>query len=405
MRWGRRSWETIQARARPRRRAGGLAASAVAALLAGCATLLAGCATPTSQLPDMPTADVAAELRRQQVAQIQKYYGELHRVDSVAFRVRTANVEFCRGWVSAQIGLYAATPRSLPRKYRSFSSEALNLSWARPTAISVVEDSPAAKAGIANGDQIIALNDELIPVTGTAGWMGGWLRQNGVTPVKVNIRHNDVARTVTVTPVMGCAIPIDYVTADTANAMTTDKKIVIYSGIVELAKTDAELAVLIGHELAHSNLGHLGKTRWNTFLGWAGGIAVDAGIMAGGLSTGGAFRRAFAKSGARAYSVGFEREADYVGSYYAARAGYDLTGAEDLWRAIGQVNPNSIQLATTHPITPVRVVQMEKVAIEIADKKRHHLPLMPDFKMLQAQRQASDDGNTPKTAEPANQHF
>ncbi|MBI1204605.1 MAG: M48 family metalloprotease [Rhodopseudomonas sp.] len=395
MRWGRRSGETIQTVAWQRHRAGAWIASAIA-------TLLAGCAAPTSQLPDLPTADVAAELRRQQVAQIQKYYGELHRVDSVAFRIRTANVEFCRGWVSAQIGLYAATPRSLPRKYRSFSSEALNLSWTRPTAISVVEGSPAAKAGIASGDQVIALNDELIPVTGTAGWMGGWLRQNGVTPVKINIRHNDVDRTVTVTPVMGCAIPIDYVTADTANAFTTDKKIVVYSGIVELAKTDAELAVLIGHELAHSNLGHLDKGRWNAMLGWASGLAVDAGILAGGMSTGGAFRRAFEKAGASAFSVGFEREADYVGAYYTARAGYDLTGTENLWRALGQTDPNSIQIAKTHPITPVRVVQIEKVAAEIADKKRHHLPLVPDLKVLQAQNQAAAESDSPRTA---SEHF
>lgn len=385
MRWGRRSFEKASdcrpGCAGPLAFVGPLALGGTLALVA----LLAGCAGPTSQLPDLPTAEVAAELRRQQIAQIQKYYGELHRVDSVAFRLRAANVEFCHGWVSAQIGLYAATPRSLPHKYQSFSSEALKLSWARPTAISVVDGSPAATAGIATGDQIIALNGELIPVTGTAGWMGGWLRQNGVAPVRVDTRRDGADRTVTVTPVMGCAIPIDYVTGDTVNAYTTDKKIVIYSSIVELAKTDAELAVLIGHEMAHSNLGHLKKTRWNSFLGWASGAAIDAGIMAGGLSSGGAFRRAFEKAGSRAYSVAFEREADYVGSYYAARAGYDLTGAEDFWRGIGQVNPNSIQLAKTHPITAVRVVQLEKVAAEIADKKRRHLPLVPDLKVVQAQ--------------------
>jgi hypothetical protein len=366
--------------------------------------LLAGCAGPGSQFPDLPTADVAAELRRQQVAQIHKYFGELHRVDSVAFRVRTANAEFCHGWVSAQIGLYAATPRSLPHKYRSFSSEALNLSWSRPTAISVVDDSPAAKAGIATGDQIIALNGELIPITDTAGWMGGWLRRNGVAPVQVNVRRENADRTVTVTPMMGCAIPIDYVTGDTANAFTTGKKIVIYSSIVELAKTDAELAVLIGHELAHSNLGHLKKTRWNAFLGWAGGVAVDAGIMAGGLSTGGAFRKAFEKAGGRAYSVGFEREADYVGAYYAARAGYDLAGTEDFWRALGQAAPNSIRLATTHPITPVRVVQMEKVAAEIADKERRHLPLVPDPKVIQAENAPAQTSNGTEI-ETGTEHF
>jgi len=33
-----------------------------------------------------------------------------------------------------------------------------------------------------------------------------------------------------------------------------------------------------------------------------------------------------------AFSVGFEREADYGGAYYAARAGYEVAGAEEFWR-------------------------------------------------------------------------
>ena len=352
----------------------------------------AGCAAPVSQLPALPKDAVAAETRQQQIAQLRKYYGELHRVDSVAFRIRTANAEFCNGWVSAQIGLYAATPRSLPRKYQSYTAEALNLTWTHPTAISVVDGSPAAQAGIVKGDQIIALNGELIPVSGTAGWMNRWLRRHRIKPVRLDTRRDGIDRTVMVTPVIGCAIPIQYVTGDTVNAFTTDDKIVIYSSIVALAHTDAELAVLIGHELAHSNLGHLDKERWNTWLGMAGGAAVDIGILAGGLSTGGAFTREFGKAGSRAFSVEFEREADYVGAYYAARAGYDVNGTEEFWRALGQSHPGSIRLATTHPVAPVRFVQMKQVAAEIADKKRRHLPLVPDLKLVQVKSEAPDTG-------------
>ncbi len=347
------------------------------------AVLGAGCAAPVSSLPPLPQGAVAAELRKQQVAQIRKYYGELHRVDTVAFRIRTANAADCNEWVSAQIGLHAATPRSLPRKYQSFSAEALNLTWARPTTISVVEGSPAAHAGIVIGDEITALNGELIPVSGTAGWIGAWLRRNGTKPVQANVRRDGIDRTVTIMPVMGCAIPIQYVATAEVDAHTNGDKIVINSGIVELARTDAQLAVLIGHELAHVNLGHLKKQFWNTVVGWAGGVLVDASFLTGGISTGGAFSKAFEKAGARAFSVGFEREADYAGAYYAARAGYDLTGAENFWYALGQAHPDSIRLATTHPTTPERFVQMQKVAAEIADKQRRHLPLVPELKTAQ----------------------
>ncbi|MGB9268610.1 MAG: M48 family metalloprotease [Pseudolabrys sp.] len=90
---------------------------------------------------------------------------------------------------------------------------------------------------------------------------------------------------------------------------------------------------MLGHELAHANLGHLDKQWLNQVLGWAGGAAIDAGLVLGGISTGGVFARQFARAGERAFSVNFEREADYVGAYYAARAGYELTGAEKFWRA------------------------------------------------------------------------
>lgn len=358
---------------------------ACGALLTG-VTLGAACA-PVSKLPALPADEVRAEQRFEQIAHLRKYYAELHRVDTVAFRIRTANRADCHGWESAQIGLHAATPQSLPSKYRSYSREALDLTWMRPTVISVVEGSPADKAGIVKGDEITSLNGELIPLTRTAGWMAGWLKHHGPNPLRANIRRDGVDRTVTITPAMGCAIPIDYITTDEANAFTDGKKIVIHSAIVELAKTDAQLAQVIGHELAHANLGHIDKQKLNTIAGWVGGTLIDVGFLTGGISTGGAFGKEFTKVGSRAFSVNFEREADYVGAYYTARAGYDLDGVEEVWRAFGLAKPESIRIASTHPIMPVRFVQMKKVAAEIADKRRRNVPLVPDLKVIEVRHE------------------
>ncbi|MDO8877346.1 MAG: M48 family metallopeptidase [Pseudolabrys sp.] len=359
--------------------------------------LLAAACAPASRLPALSQNDIEAETRLQQIAHIRKYYSELHRVDTIAFRIRTANRADCHGWESAQIGLHAATPQSLPSRYRSYSREALDLTWARPTVISVVEGSPAAGAGITIGDQIIALNGELIPVTGTAGWMAGWLKHHGAKPLQANLRRDGVDRTVTITPVMGCAIPIVYMADATIDAATDGDRIIIHSGMVMLAKSDAQLAHIIGHELAHANLGHLDKRLVNTVAGWVGGTLIDAGFLSGGISTGGAFRKEFAKAGARAFSVNFEREADYVGAYYAARAGYDMAGAEEFWRELGLAHPDSIRFARTHPITAVRFLQLKKVAAEIADKRGRNLPLMPELKSPyshEAPRQSfSNSGN------------
>jgi len=331
------------------------------------------------KLPDLPADAVEAEHRKQQIAEMREYYEQLARVDTVAFRLRVTNSQFCEN-VGAQAGMFVATVQSLPRKYRSYANEALNLSWVHPTVISVVPGSPAAYAGIKVGDQIAFLDDDPVPATSTAGFVAAYLRSRGEQPVRVALKRDGVEQAVMVKPVMACAIPIDYVPDDVANAFTTGDKIVISSAIVRAADTDAQLALVIGHEMAHANLGHIGKKGMNMVLGMVGGGAVDVGFALGGIYTNGTFARHIGEAGLMAYSVEFEREADYVGAYYAARAGYEIAGAEEFWRKMGLMHPDSIRFARTHPTTPTRFVQMREVAAEIADKKRRHLPLVPDLK-------------------------
>ncbi len=362
LRWGRRSF-------------------AIACLLLG-----AACAGPVSELPPLPADEVAAEQRRQQIAQMHDYYAQLARVDNVAFHIAAANREFCKT-VSPQIGIDAATAHNLPRKYQSYAGEALNISWTEPTALAVASGSPAALAGIKPGDRILTLGNEPVPAKHSVAWIGDWLKQHGAQPVQIMVRRDGVDTLRTVQPVMACAIPVRLVTTGTANAYTDYRKIVIQSGVLRLARNDADLAVIIGHELAHVTMGHYGKRLQNALAGELGGAVIDGGLLLGGIYSGRTFSKHFARAGAMAFSVEFEREADYVGAYYAARAGYDLAGSENIWRAMSLESPNSIQLARTHPGTPARFVQLRKAAAEIADKKRRHLPLVPEVKVIQADTQ------------------
>lgn len=79
-------------------------------------SLCAACAGPSANFPALPADDVAAERLRQEIAQMRDYYAQLHRLDTVAFRIRTANRADCKESVSGHIGLLAVTPQSLPRK-------------------------------------------------------------------------------------------------------------------------------------------------------------------------------------------------------------------------------------------------------------------------------------------------
>jgi hypothetical protein len=186
--------------------------------------------------------------------------------------------------------------------------------------ISIVPDGPAGKAGIIDKDELISFNGKPVPVTATLRWINTFLEDNGERPITVVLRRDDEDKTFTVTPETGCGIPVQLETNPDPNAFTDYTKIVIQTGILRLTRTESDLAVIVGHELAHSTMGHHGKKRINSLLGTVGGGVIDGGFLLGGISTGGAFSNYLHIAGLNAFSVGFELEADYVGAYYAARA-------------------------------------------------------------------------------------
>src|SRR5262245_14398096 len=186
---------------------------------------------------------------------------------------------------------------------------------------------------------------------------------------------------------MGCAVPVFLTANQGTNAITDGKRIAVYSGILRLAQTDAELAAVVAHELAHVTMRHIQKGEQNRVAGMLGGFigglamdlkaGVDAGLK-GQITTEAKHTREMMQG--KAFAMDFEREADYVGLYYVARAGYDIAGAERIWRALAQENPRQIFYAGMHPTTPERVVLLQKTAQEIAEKRRHNQPLDPEQK-------------------------
>lgn len=341
--------------------------------------LCAGCAGPNVKLPELPDKEIAAERRLEETAQVRDYFRALARLDAVAFRLRIANRPYCKK-VAPQLGIRAASAHGLPRRFREFAGAVLGTGGNHPTVLSVVENSPAALADIRRGDEILTLDNDVVPARHTARWIDDRLAARGQAPVTLVIRRDDGETQHTLHPLMGCATPIELAVDPLPNAFAEDERIVIQSGILRLTKTDAELAVIVGHELAHLTLGHLGKRRQNALLGKLGGMLIDRGLMIAQIQTHGAFEKHFERAGALAYSVDFEREADYIGAYFAARAGYDISGVARIWRVLALENPAEMRVNDTHPATPARFVQMQKTVAEITDKMRRGLPLEPEFK-------------------------
>jgi predicted Zn-dependent protease len=164
------------------------------------------------------------------------------------------------------------------------------------------------------------------------------------------------------------------------NAYTDGKKIVISRKMLEFVNNDNELALVIGHELAHAALGHVNKSMQNAAIGQIGGFAIDQLLASQGLSTGGQFASLGGGIAQARYSVAFEQESDYVGIYFMERAGFDTAGVASFWRRMAANDSRTITQRTSHPTSPERFIAIDRAQKEVAAKKKAGQPLVPNLR-------------------------
>jgi len=142
-------------------------------------------------------------------------------------------------------------------------------------------------------------------------------------------------------------------------------KIGFFSGILkDLKLTDDEVAIVMGHEMAHALREHsrerMAKSGLTSFAAGAIGSLLSsmAGVdpritdFAANVGTNLAIMK---------FSRSDETESDLVGLDIAARAGFDPRAGEALWKKMGIVNDREpIQWLSTHPAGTARIAQMQK---------------------------------------------
>lgn len=164
------------------------------------------------------------------------------------------------------------------------------------------------------------------------------------------------------------------------NAHADGTQININPAMIDFAKNDSHLAFVLAHEYSHHIMGHVQATQQNVMGGALLGTLVDVLAASQGANTQGQFGQLGAQAALLSYSPEFEHEADYIGLYILARAGYDYAHAPDFWREMSRNNHDGIYNRTTHPTTPERFVMMNKTIQEINTKKAAHQRLLPNFK-------------------------
>jgi predicted Zn-dependent protease len=137
-------------------------------------------------------------------------------------------------------------------------------------------------------------------------------------------------------------------------------KIMVYTGLIEqLQATDAELAAVIGHEMAHALREH---TRERISRAYAEQLALAGVAFVTGAGQG------MMQLASQITAVTFqlphsreqETEADRIGLELMARAGYDPNAAVSLWQKMGKVGGSSgPEFLSTHPASGSRQKQLE----------------------------------------------
>jgi len=148
-------------------------------------------------------------------------------------------------------------------------------------------------------------------------------------------------------------------------------KVAVYSGILSLMRNDDELAVVIGHEIAHATCRHGGERISQNVL-------VNMGLQVADLLvanrseqvralTNGALGMGASLGVLLPYSREHEYEADEHGLRYMHKAGYDPHAAEAFWGTMLKLSEGKEppEFTSTHPATANRIERMRSLAMEL----------------------------------------
>lgn len=329
---------------------------------------VAGCAPVTKQ-PQITDAQAAKEAELQAELSVKRLVAMTERANAIYHPIRTANSELCGEMARYNIGVATQMLQTTPRAVKDAYAKLYGVNEQHPAVIAVVRGSHAEQAGIRPGDVLWGLNGTELNPSKLAATI------NGPGPWKLDIRRAGQPLQLEVMAEKSCGYPVSVVGNETVNAFADGRQIVVTSGMMNFVQSDAELALVLGHELAHNTMDHIAKKRGNEFLGVLFGAILQTTTGAIGTTDWGA------QAGRAAFSQEFEGEADYVGVYFAARAGYDVKDAAMLWRRMGAAHPSSIHLeGSSHPSTAKRFMAIEEAVKEIDGKRAKGAALVPDMK-------------------------
>lgn len=140
-------------------------------------------------------------------------------------------------------------------------------------------------------------------------------------------------------------------------------KVVVYTGILDLAANDDELAVVMGHEIAHAIARH-GNERMTKMYG-SEAIKVILGVATGGNEQLLQIYGVGTTLGILKYSRSHETESDKIGLVFMKLASYDPMAAISFWEKMAANGGSVPEIFSTHPSDETRIADIKAFIEEI----------------------------------------
>lgn len=361
-------------------------------LLLSVSFLITSCVSPMLSTPDAEQWELDEEKQAQRIEYVKMLINEQIRLAKISHRIAIKALPLCNEKEALMTGALLFDWDLTTDEWLDVANDAIGINMHIPgiEVLYVIPGSAAEKAGLEVGDRIISVNEWKLPSSkGAFKKFTKKLRQyhqEKTTHINLMIQREADFLTVKLTPSIGCNFPVVLLESEDINAFTDGETIMLNRGLVRFARNDKEIAMVITHEMAHILAGHIDAKRKNAASGASIGLVFDILAAAANINTHGNFSRLGAQIGSMAYSIEFEREADYIGAYILAQAGYDIADMQSFWRYLGSIDPESMEYGTTHPSSTERAVNIKKIVNEIKQKKAMGQPLIPHLSSYRSQK-------------------
>lgn len=162
---------------------------------------------------------------------------------------------------------------------------------------------------------------------------------------------------------------------DEANAFALPgNKIGVYEGMFRYADDDALLATIVGHEIGHNRAEHAAERVSSAAATQLGVQLVSAALAVGNFGyaneIAGLLGAGVQYGVILPYSRNQELEADEIGLFDMARAGYDPRASVALWQRLAGAGARPAEFLSTHPAPEARIGRLEQLMPRALDVYR-----------------------------------